>query len=116
MGHSVEMARGGGVRIELAYRSLPFHPNAVEMYRKGETTGSNKANREAVEGFWEVGLKLASAEEELLFDPQTSGGLLLSLPESQADELVRALKSAGMEAASSIGRVVESGQPRVSVG
>jgi len=115
MGHSVEMARGAGVRIELAYRSLPFHPNSLEMYRKGETTGSNRANREAVEGFWEVKRNLAGAEEELLFDPQTSGGLLLSLPESQADELVRALKSAGMEAACRIGRVVESGHPRVSI-
>ena len=116
MGHSVEMARGGRVRLELDYRSLPLHPNAVEMYRKGETTGSNPANRKAVEGFWDVKLKLASAEEELLFDPQTSGGLLLCLPESQADELVRALKASGVEAAARVGRVVESDHPRVSVG
>ena len=116
MGHSVEMARGGRVRLELDYRSLPLHPNAVEMYRKGETTGSNPANRKAVEGFWDVKLKLASAEEELLFDPQTSGGLLLSLPESQADELVRALRASGVEAAARVGRVVESDHPRVSVG
>jgi len=61
-----------------------------------------------VEGFWDVKLKLASAEEELLFDPQTSGGLLLCLPESQADELVRALKASGVEAAARVGRVVES--------
>jgi selenide,water dikinase len=116
MGHSVEMARGGRVRLELDYRSLPLHPNAVEMYRKGETTGSNPANRKAVEGFWDVKLKLASAEEELLFDPQTSGGLLLCLPESEADELVRALKASGVEAAARVGRVVESDHPRVSVG
>jgi len=116
MGHSLEMARGADVRIELDYRSLPFYPNAVEMYRKGETTGSNKANRKAVQGLWDVKLKLASAEEDLLFDPQTSGGLLLSLPESQADELVCALKSAGIEAAARIGRVVEPGHARVSVG
>jgi selenide,water dikinase len=116
MGHSVEMARGGGVRIELEYRNLPFHPHAVEMYRRGETTGSNEANRKAVEGFWDVGLKLARPEEELLFDPQTSGGLLLSLPESKADELVHALRDAGIEAAARIGRVIESDHPRVSVG
>jgi selenide,water dikinase len=116
MGHSVEMARAAGVRIDLDYRSLPFHPNAVEMYRRGETTGSNKANRKAVEGFWDAKLKLAGAELELLFDPQTSGGLLLSLPEPQADELVRALKSAGVEAAARIGRVVASDHPGVSVG
>jgi len=112
----MEMAQGADVRIELDYRSLPSYANAVEMYRKGETTGSNKANRKAVQGLWDVNLTLASAEEDLLFDPQTSGGLLLSLPESQADELVCALKSAGIEAAARIGRVVEPGQARVSVG
>ena len=116
MGHGMEMAQGADVRIELDYRSLPSYPNAVEMYRKGETTGSNNANRKAVQGLWDVKLKLAGAEEDLLFDPQTSGGLLLSLPESQADELVRALKSAGIEAAARIGRVVEPGHARVSVG
>jgi len=116
LGHSQEMAKGSGVRIHLSFRNLPFYPNAQAMYRKGETTGSNPANRKAVEGFWDVKLKLASAEEELLFDPQTSGGLLLSLPESQADELVRALKASGVEAAARVGRVVESDHPRVSVG
>ena len=116
MGHGVEIARGAGVRIELDYRSLPLHPNAVEMYRRGETTGSNKANRKAVEGFWDAKRKLAEAEEELLFDPQTSGGLLFSLAEAEADKMVRALKSSGVAAAARIGRVVTSDRPGVSVG
>jgi selenide,water dikinase len=115
LGHSVEMARAGRVGLLLDYRSLPLHPNAVEMYRKGETTGSNQANRKAVEGFWNMKLKLSGAEEEMLFDPQTSGGLLLSLPESQADELVRALKASGVDAAARVGRVVPSDHPRVHV-
>ncbi len=116
LGHSVEMARGAGVRIELEYQRLPFHPNAAEMYRRGETTGSNQANRKAVEGFWNAQRRLAAAQEELLFDPQTSGGLLLSLPEPQADELVQVLKSTGVEDAACIGRVVESDRAAVSVG
>jgi len=114
LGHSAEIARASGVRIELAYRSLPVHPNALTMYRKGETTGSNKDNRRAVEGFWQSELKLSGDEEELLFDPQTSGGLLLCLPDSQADELVRSLKASGV-AAACIGRVVTSDHPLVSV-
>jgi selenide,water dikinase len=116
LGHVAEMAKGGGVRIELDYRRLPIHPNALDMYRKGETTGSNQANRKAVEGFWELKVKLTAAEEELLFDPQTSGGLLLSLPESHAEELLRALKFSGIAAAARVGRVAESDQSRVSVG
>jgi selenide,water dikinase len=115
LGHGVEVARAGGVGLELDYRSLPLHPNAVEMYRQGESTGSNLANRKAVEGFWDATLKLSRAEEELLFDPQTSGGLLLCLPDAQADDLVRALKASGIAAAARVGRIVASDHPRVSV-
>lgn len=116
LGHCAEMARASRARIELAYRSLPFHPNALAMYRKGETTGSNADNRRAVGGFWESKTKLTADEEELLFDPQTSGGLLLSLPDSQADELIRSLKASGVEAAARIGRVAESDRPQISIG
>jgi selenide,water dikinase len=116
LGHVAEMAKGGGVRIKLDYRSLPIHPNSLDMYRKGETTGSNQANRKAVDGFWELKVKLTAAEEELLFDPQTSGGLLLSLPESHAEELLRALTASGIAAAARVGRVIESDRPWVSIG
>jgi selenide, water dikinase len=114
-GHSVEMARGAGMRIRLTFDRLPLYPNSLAMYRKGETTGSNKANHRAVEGFWELKTALPVEKEELLFDPQTSGGLLLSIPDNQADALIQALKSKGVEFASRIGEVVEAGPPLVSV-
>jgi selenide,water dikinase len=110
------MARGSATRIHLSYRSLPFHPHAAAMYRRGETTGSNPANRKAVEGSWESQLKLSAVEEELLFDPQTSGGLLLSVPDPQADELVRSLRAAGVGAAARIAEVLAGARVRVSVG
>jgi selenide,water dikinase len=116
MGHSVEMAKGGGVRIQLSFSRLPLYPNALAMYRRGETTGSNQANRRAVNGFWELKTTLAAEEEELLFDPQTSGGLLLCVPETQAGELIRSLTANGVESASRIGEVGEAGRPLVSVG
>ena len=84
IGHSLEMAKGSRVQIDLFYKNLPLYPHALEMYLKGETTGSNKANRRLSEGYLELEAKMSKAEEELLFDPQTSGGLLLSVPESQA--------------------------------
>jgi len=115
MGHCVEMARGG-VRLRISFNSLPFYPNALAMYRRGETTGSNSANRKAASGFWELKTTLAGEEVELLFDPQTSGGLLLSVPDTQADELVQLLKSDGIGSACRIGEVLETGQPLVSVG
>jgi selenide,water dikinase len=116
LGHCLEMARASATRIHLAYRSLPFHPHAAAMYRRGETTGSNPANRKAVDGSWELRLKLSAAEEELLFDPQTSGGLLLSVPDAQADELVRSLRAAGMKAAARIAEVLAGEPASASVG
>jgi selenide,water dikinase len=109
------MAKGSGVRIQLSYDNLPFHPHALEMYRKGETTGSNKSNRKIADGFWEKGRQLDRHAEELLFDPQTSGGLLIAVPESQAGELVRKLKLAGVEDAVVVGEVVPGKKPAIVV-
>jgi selenide,water dikinase len=105
LGHALEVARGSSARVDLSYSSLPLYPNTLEMYRKGETTGSNKANRQLLEGCLEMGVKLSPEREELLFDPQTSGGLLIAVPSGQADALVEALRRAGVEAACKIGEV-----------
>jgi selenide,water dikinase len=115
LGHALEMARGSGVRIELNYNRLPFYPNALKMYQQGETTGSNPANRKLANGFWKMVHPRTSEEEELLFDPQTSGGLLLSLPSAQADDLLAALKGAGVDTAARVGQVVGRDKPFVKV-
>jgi selenide,water dikinase len=85
------------------------------MYRKGETTGSNKANRRLSLGHLEISAKISREEEELLFDPQTSGGLLLSIPESQAEQLINDLKTAGVETAVKIGEVILSPNPCIRI-
>jgi selenide,water dikinase len=115
MGHTLEMAKASGVEINLSYNKLPFYPNALEMYQKGETTGSNAGNKKLVEGFSKIDKDLTSEQEELLFDPQTSGGLLISVPSSQADDLIKELKAAGVDAASCVGEVVSNGNPFVTV-
>jgi selenide,water dikinase len=109
------MATGSGVQINLLYKELPFYPHALEMYRKGETTGSNKANRRLSQGHLEISAKLSREEEELLFDPQTSGGLLLSIPESQAKQFMNELRTAGVETAVKIGEVILSPNPRIRI-
>lgn len=115
LGHTLELAKGSGVEIDLFYDKLPFHPNALEMYKKGETTGSNEPNRKLSEGFWEAVSTRSTHEEELLFDPQTSGGLLLSAPNVQADKLLTAFKEAGIERAARVGEVVSTGRSFVRV-
>jgi selenide,water dikinase len=113
IGHSLEIAKGSGVQVNLFYEKLPLYPNALDMYRRGETTGSNKANRKLAEGFLKKLRELSREEEELLFDPQTSGGLLLAVPSAKADLLVTELKKAGIEAAVLVGEVVATIQPSV---
>ena len=115
LGHSLEMAKGCGLQIDLVFNRLPFYPSAMQMYQKGESTGSNKANRRLADGFWEMAVTLTTEQEELLFDPQTSGGLLIAVPADQSDALLDDLKSAGVEDAVAVGEVVESQRPLVRV-
>jgi selenide,water dikinase len=108
LGHLLEVAQGCDAKVVVNYKELPFYPGALDMYKKGETTGSNKANREMVNTHnLEMHLSLSKHEDELLYDPQTSGGLLLSLPDSQADDLLTALKDAGVPTAVKIGAVID---------
>lgn len=104
-GHALEMAVGSGKRVNLFFKKLPVLPNAVEMYGRGETTGSNSANRTITQGHLEVRTKLSGKEEEILFDPQTSGGLLLALPASEAESAARDMKDRGVDHAVIIGEV-----------
>ncbi len=115
VGHILELAKGSGSQINLSYKDIPFYPNALEMYMKGETTGSNKANRKLSEGFLKIDKRLSEKEEELLFDPQTSGGLLLSLPDFQSDELINQLKKQGVDHVVKIGEVIASNKPFVYI-
>jgi selenide,water dikinase len=115
LGHTLELAQGSDVQIDLIYDHLPFYPNALRMYQKGETTGSNKANRKLAEAFWEMTTDKSAAEQALLFDPQTSGGLLVAVPDSQADDLIAQLKKEGVETAVRVGEVVAGERPYIRV-
>jgi selenide,water dikinase len=113
-GHMLEMAIGSGEKVILYYDKLPFYNDALRMYQKGETTKSNTANRKLVDGKMTIKTSLASHAEELLYDPQTSGGLLLAVPENQAEQLIAALLAAGVQTAVQVGHI-EEGQTGINV-
>jgi len=113
-GHLLEIALGSNSRVLLKYSSLPLYPGVIDMYRKGETTGSNKENRRMTQQNMEIQASLSSIEEETLYDPQTSGGLLLSVPHSQAENLLSALSVTGVRSAVRVGEIVE-GSPGIVV-
>ena len=113
-GHLLEVVLASKVRAILGYSNLQFYPGALEMYKKGETTGSNLENRRMTNGHIEFKISLSKSEEELLYDPQTSGGLLLSVPASQADGLLSALHKTGVSSAVRVGEILE-GPPGIAV-
>jgi len=113
-GHVLEMARASGVKVLLDYSELPLYPGALDMYRKGVTTQSNASNWQMAQQYMEIRVSLPQREEDILYDPQTSGGLLLSVPASQADDLVAALGEAGVNTAVKVAEVVD-GKPGITV-
>jgi selenide, water dikinase len=103
LGHAREMALGSNVTIEIDPRAIQFLPGAVEYARQGAIPGGLKNNREFVSSCVEG----SSDFDDLLYDPQTSGGLLIALPERDA-----ALLETKLPDAYRIGQVTErKGKP-----
>ncbi|MFT5089268.1 MAG: selenide,water dikinase [Candidatus Latescibacterota bacterium] len=106
-GHALEMARGSGVTLEIQAAQVPTMREALAMYEKGVSTGVNAENRALIEKETRFASTLSTWQQEIFVDPQTSGGLLVSLPAAQAGTLVDALHDKGVEAACIIGAVAE---------
>jgi selenide,water dikinase len=90
IGHAREMALASKVTIEIDPRAVQFLPGAVEYARQGAIPGGLKNNRE----FASSCVDGSSEFDDLLYDPQTSGGLLIALPEGDAARLKTKLPDA----------------------
>lgn len=106
-GHGFEMAQGSQVTLEIRLSELPVLREAREMYLRGMSTGVNLANRNMVGSSIRFPEALRLKEREIVFDPQTSGGLLVALPEAEAEAALAALRDSGSVHACQIGRVTE---------
>ncbi len=84
IGHAREMALASGVTLEIEADAVPLLPGALEYARAGAVPGGLKNNREFASCAVETARDLPPELEALLYDPQTSGGLLISLPEPGA--------------------------------
>jgi len=87
IGHAREMAAASGVTLEIEVECVRFLPGALEYARMGAVPGGLRNNREFNSCAVEAAPDLAPGVESLLHDPQTSGGLLISLPGAHAAEL-----------------------------
>ena len=105
-GHALEMAEGAKVTLRLRLAALPLLAGIEQLDVTKFRTRGSKSNREYVEPHLRLDGTPDPVRVEFLFDPQTSGGLLISIPAARADELLRELKAAGTLAAAVIGEVL----------
>jgi len=87
LGHGWEVAERSGVALRFEAAALPFYPGALAAAEAGVRTGGDARNREHLDGRVVVGAAVSAAVEALAYDPQTSGGLLASVPPSAVASL-----------------------------
>jgi len=105
LGHALEMARGSGVRIALRWSDTPKLDGAWTLAQAGVRTGAALRNWASYGGAVHISPDLSEAARDLLCDPQTSGGLLISVAAESAGALLAHVRGAGFEAAAIVGEV-----------
>ncbi len=96
LGHGYEVAAASGVKLRIDSSSVPLLPGALEYAAEGIVTGGAARNRAYLAGKVEIGADVSEALEHLLFDPQTSGGLLFTVAPEAAEDVERRFEGAGL--------------------
>lgn len=105
-GHLVEMARAGKCRIALNTTAVPLLEGARDLASMGLIPGGMYNNRKFFSSWITVDPRVPTDVADLIFDPQTSGGLVLGIEAEKAEEFLAALASQGVSSASEIGEVL----------
>jgi selenide,water dikinase len=114
LGHSLEMARGSGLRIRIEQARIPFFTQAEALAEAGYITGASQRNWDSYSGGITLPAHLPAWRRALLTDPQTSGGLLVACKAERAEAILAMIKAAGYPQASIIGGIT-AGAPGIEV-
>ncbi len=114
LGHAWEVARASKITIEIDSSRVPVLPGALELASAGVLTSGEKTNREYVGEDIEIAGQVSKEMRSLLFDPQTAGGLLISIAAERADVLLARLRE-NYSRAEIIGSVVKRGARSIVV-
>lgn len=106
LGHMREMVNGSGAKAIISMQSIPVWERAIDLAKKGIIPGGARDNRTFL-GDAVVFTADGSIPPEILFDPQTSGGLLISVPQEKSKQLLDTLKAHGVATRAVIGRIEE---------
>lgn len=115
VGHASEMADGAGLQLQVHAAALPVLPGALELVRSGVTSGGCNRGKTFYGPAVEIGPGVDPAIADLVYDAETSGGLLLAVPEALAETVVRRVLAAGAPCAAIVGGFVPraAGAPRL---
>lgn len=105
-GHALEMADGSVVTLVFDLPCLPLFPGAEHIARRPYLTRASATNAAYVEHSLRIQGKPSAVRKEFFYDPQTSGGLLISVPADRANELVEKVRAKGAAAAAVLGEVI----------
>jgi len=112
-GHLGEIAAQSGVEVEVYGQAIPVFAGVMDLIRQGVISGAVERNREYASAFVKRAKGVAEEYETLLYDPQTSGGLLIAVRKSRAAALLATLHKKGVESATVIGRVTRKGPAKI---
>jgi selenide,water dikinase len=112
-GHLGEIAAQSGVEVEVYGEAIPVFTGVMDLIRQGVVSGAIERNREYASAFVQRAKDVGEDLETLLFDPQTSGGLLIAVRKSKAASLLVTLHKKGVESATVIGRVTRKGPAKI---
>jgi selenide,water dikinase len=115
IGHAAEMVTLGEVGFKLNWNNVPLMDGAERWAKAGLIPGGVYSNREYREDLIDVEFDLEEWMLDVLFDPQTSGGLLIAAPESVADEMLNRIRTRGFPAAAIIGEIVAEPKGRIII-
>jgi selenide,water dikinase len=115
LGHAAEMIEGDEVGMVIDSVAVPVFPEAKGLAEMGMIPGGLHRNRDFRKNMVEIAQSVPRYLEDILFDPQTSGGLLISVPEPKAQELLGRLHEEGVTEAVVIGGVVAEPKGRIIV-
>ena len=113
-GHTLELARGAGLRAVLEWPRIPLLPNVMSLAEQGFITGASRRNWEGYGSEVELAAGLPELAQPLVTDPQTSGGLLVSCAPDAVDKVLAVFREQGFTEATVVGRM-EAGEPGLTV-
>jgi selenide,water dikinase len=114
IGHARELARGSGVSLRIFASRIPLLDGALECVRKSYVPGGLKSNRGFAEGCVEYAGEVPEELRTMLYDPQTAGGLFISVAANDAERLLAKLVDSGV-CAREIGEVLEKQSPLIKI-